>query len=101
MPDTSGSLSLMSALLPTRPIVVRGRDNSYSVPCEVPAITDILMILSRGRANVVVCDFKAPIIEALDFFCSAAVIVGGPDSVEGESMLTIEVHIQHRTWTRP
>src|SRR5580704_13189985 len=98
-PDTSGSSSLISALPPTLPIVISGRNNSYSVPCDGPAITDIVMILSGGRAKAVVCAFRRTIIEALDFLGDFAAIVGGPESAGWTSKLTIEVHIQHRTCT--
>lgn len=99
--DISGSSISMSAPPPNRPIVMRGRDNSHSIPCDEPVITEILIVLSRGSVRFEVREFRAPSsLESLDLLCGAderTAIVGGPGSAGGESTPTVRVHIQHVT----
>lgn len=97
--DTFGSSISMSAPPPDRPIVTSGRDNSHSIPCDEPVMTEILMVLSRGSARLAVWEFRDPSIpEPLDLSCGAGTaIVGGPGSVGRGSSPMAQVHIQHTT----
>ena len=99
--DTFRSSISMSAPPPNRPIVMSGRDNSHSIPCDEPAMTEILIVLSRGSARSAVCERGTPSsLESLHLSCSAdelTAIVGGPGSTGDEPSSTGKVHIQHVT----
>jgi len=99
--DTFRSSISMSAPPPSRPMVMSGRDNSYSIPCDEPAITEILIVLSCGSARSAVREFGTPSsLESLYLSCGAdelTAIVCGPGSIGDELSSMGKVHIQHVT----
>src|SRR5579864_6033202 len=96
--ETSASSISISAPPPSRPIVINGLDTANSVPCDLPASTEIVTLLPAGSVRVVVGATPSCGIRTAPLVLSGLrrnAIVGGLTSCAGSVAAWIgRLHIQ-------